>query len=209
MKEEKQRKLFYKSWSFWAILVVVLGFMGSQGENGTNSSGPSGQQAPSSQPPPVLPETQQQFLQIVTSAQKEARNAENDMQRGGIKAIRDQQLCSLMKSRSITGWIGTVKLVDANSDGKGVFSVKIAGDVRVKTWNNAFSDMSDKTMFEPGSAMFNTASSLKKGQMIRFSGSFLKGYRADGDCLREASLSLSGKVQDPEFIFRFSSIEPM
>jgi len=206
MGEKKPRNPFYKSWGFWAIL-VVLGFLANQGEKSGGSGPAVAQQAKSAQPAPVIPETQQKFLEVVASAQKEARGAANDMQRGGIKAARDQQLCAVMKSRTVTGWIGRVKLVDANSDGKGVFSVELAEDVRVKTWNNAFSDMSEKTMFEPGSAIFNTAAGLKKGQLIRFSGTFFRG--TEGDCLREASLTLSGKVQDPEFIMRFSSIEPL
>ncbi|WP_238912517.1 hypothetical protein [Achromobacter xylosoxidans] len=207
MGEKKQRKPFYKSWSFWAILIVVGIALGGKGEKDTIASSANARSDAVAQTAPAQPKDQQEFLQIVAAAQRQARGAENDMQRGGIKASRDQQICAAMKSRSVTGWIGTVKLVDANSDGKGVFTVEISDDVRIKTWNNAFSDMSDKTMFEPGSAMFNTASNLKKGQRVKVSGSFLKGTQ--GDCLKEASLSLSGKVQDPDFIFRFLSIEPM
>ncbi|WP_238888600.1 hypothetical protein [Achromobacter insuavis] len=206
MVEKKQRKPFYKSWGFWAILIVLGILLGGKNEQDTIASS-AGTQSNAAVAVPELPKDQQEFVQIVASAQKQARNTENDMQRGGIKAARDQQICAVMKSRAVSGWIGTVKLVDANSDGKGVFTVEIAHDVRVKTWNNAFSDISDKTMFEPGSALFNTASQLKKGQRVKFSGMFLKG--SQGECVREASISLSGKVQDPDFIFRFSSVEPL
>lgn len=206
MVEKKQRKPFYKSWGFWAILIVLGILLGGKGEQDTIANS-AGTQSNAAVAAPEFPKDQQEFVQIVVSAQKQARNTENDMQRGGIKAARDQQICSVMKSRAVSGWIGTVKLVDANSDGKGVFTVEIAHDVRVKTWNNAFSDISDKTMFEPGSALFNTASQLKKGQRVKFSGMFLKG--SQGECVREASISLSGKVQDPDFIFRFSSVEPL
>lgn len=206
MVEKKQRKPFYKSWGFWAILIVLGILLGGKGEQETIANS-VGTQSKAAVAAPEFPKDQQEFVQIVVSAQKQARNTENDMQRGGIKAARDQQICAVMKSRAVSGWIGTVKLVDANSDGKGVFTVEIAHDVRVKTWNNAFSDISDKTMFEPGSALFNTASQLKKGQRVKFSGMFLKG--SQGECVREASISLSGKVQDPDFIFRFSSVEPL
>jgi uncharacterized protein YecT (DUF1311 family) len=45
---------------------------------------------------------------------------------------------------------------------------------------------------------------LKKGQTVAFSGRFLPG--SEGDCLRESSLTLSGKVASPEFIFQFDAV---
>ena len=63
------------------------------------------------------------------------------------------------------------------------------------------------TLMQPGSPLFNTASGLKVGQKVKFSGTFFKGV--SGDCLYESSLRLQSKVEDPEFIFRFSSITPM
>jgi hypothetical protein len=198
----KPKKPFYKSWAFWLILVaLVIAF--NSGEKG----GATPTQKTAVQPSAPLPEVQLAFVQTVGEAQNKARSAENDMQRGGIKAARDKQLCSQLKSRAVKEWIGKVQRVDANSDGKGVFSVEIAKNVEVKTWNNSFSDVIHKTMLEPGTPLFNTAASLKKGQLIKFSGTFFNG--SEGDCLAESSLSLSGKVKDPEFIFRFTAIEPL
>jgi hypothetical protein len=45
---------------------------------------------------------------------------------------------------------------------------------------------------------------MKRGQKVIFSGRFFQG--TDGDCLGESSLTLRGKVKEPEFIFRFSEV---
>lgn len=47
---------------------------------------------------------------------------------------------------------------------------------------------------------------MKPGDLVDFSGTFLRG--SDGDCLEESSLTLEGKVESPDFIFRFASISP-
>ena len=102
-------------------------------------------------------------------------------------------------------WAG--QEIGANSDGKGVLAIAISKRITVKTWNNDFSDLMHHTLMQPGSPLFNTASGLKVGQKVKFSGTFFKGV--SGDCLYESSLRLQSKVEDPEFIFRFSSITPM
>lgn len=71
------------------------------------------------------PTEQESFLRIVTAAQSESRAAENDMQRGGINSRRDKQLCETMSALIAKHWIGTVKSVSSNSDGKGVLEIEI------------------------------------------------------------------------------------
>ena len=190
------KKPLYKRWWVWTLgVVIVAGVLG--GEKGQTSGVAA----------PTLPEDEATFVSLVTSAQQEAGKADNDMQRGGIKAKRDQALCKSIKSLGAQNWVGKVTQIGANSDGKGVFAVEVAKSVTVKTWNNDFSDMLHKTLLQPGSPLFNTASNLKKGQWVKFSGSFFKG--TEGDCVYESSLGLRGKLMDPEFIFRFSSISPL
>jgi uncharacterized protein YecT (DUF1311 family) len=127
------------------------------------------------------------------------------MQLGGIKAKRDAALCDAGLSLVVNNWVGKVEKIDSNADGKGVLSVSIAPDVVIKTWNNAVSDMMDKTLIEPGTPVFQTASAMKRGQYVTFSG-LLYRAKSSGDCLRESSLTLKGKVKEPEFIFKFDQI---
>lgn len=209
MSEVKQKKPLYKRWWVWVLAVFVLiGVFGKDEDGQSASAASSGSSAAKSNAPaPVpLPPAQVSLLEAVTSAQAKSRSAENDMQRGGIRAEREKKLCDAMQSLAAKDWIGRVASVGANSEGKGVLEIEIAKDVTIKTWNNAFSDISHRTLIEPGTPLFEAASMLKRGQTVKFSGSFFRG--TGGECIAESSLSLQGKVSQPDFIFRFSAVQP-
>ncbi|EAW0814231.1 TPA: hypothetical protein ACG1RV_002176 [Salmonella enterica subsp. enterica serovar Derby] len=125
------------------------------------------------------------------------------MQIGGIKALRDKEICNILQVKSVSNWIGQVKKVSANSDGKGVLALSLPSGILIKTWNNSFSDTRYNTLMEPGTEIFNRASELSVGDVVYFSGTF---FEDNDNCILESSLSLSGKVKEPEFIFRFSDI---
>ncbi|HCA9741444.1 TPA: hypothetical protein MYK25_000819 [Klebsiella pneumoniae] len=150
-----------------------------------------------------MPSDEAEFVTIVSQAQEAIKSSTNDMQVGGVKARRDADLCKLITDTSINGWLGKVEDIGANSDGKGVISLELADGITLKTWNNSFSDGRDNTLIESGTDVFEAASSLKNGDIVRFSGDFIADKSS---CLREASLSLRGKISSPEFIFRFRNI---
>jgi uncharacterized protein len=156
-------------------------------------------------PPLPLPPIETRFVQIMSEAQKKSQTSENDMQIGGVKNARDKLICSLITTREVNNWIGAVKSISANSDGKGIIEVELAQDVSVTTWNNAFSDTRFKTLIDPNEQLFQQASILKVGQQVRFSGKFFPSD-TDGECLAEGSVTLRGKVLEPELIFKFAKI---
>ena len=96
--------------------------------------------------------------------------------------------------------------LSSNSDGKGVLSIAIAPGVRVKTYNNSFSDIGADTLLKPASSLFQRASSLSVGQKVQFSGRFIGSVE---DCIREVSLTLDGSITEPEFIIKFSDVSPL
>lgn len=126
------------------------------------------------------------------------------MQRGGIKAERDSEICRIMKDKNVESWVGYIDNLSANSDGFGVLGVVVAKGVTLTTWNNALSDMGSKTLIPPDSQLFKKASQMQVGQKVAFSGVFISGNSRE--CLREGSLSLGGTLREPEYIFRFSDI---
>lgn len=152
----------------------------------------------------TLPQDETTFVRIVSAAQGEAQSAQNDMQVGGLKSKRDRALCDSGLSYVVNDWVGKLERIDSNSDGKGVLSVSIAPDILMKTWNNDLSDLVDRTLIQPGTPLFEAASAMSPGQYVTFSGLLFRG--SDGDCAKEASLTLKGKVMEPEFIFRFDKI---
>lgn len=150
------------------------------------------------------------FIQIVADAQQKAHDAQNDMQKGGIKAERDKALCQSLQTSSAQHWTGKIKTIDSTSDGKGVLAVEIADNILVKTWNNALSDIAYHTVLEPGSPVFVAAARMKPGMPVALSGSFFRASDdGSGDCFKESSVRLSGKLREPEFIFKFDFIAPL
>ena len=151
---------------------------------------------------------QKRFMQIVQEAQSASRSASNDMQRGGVKARRDKAICEMVSNAGglkITNWSGRIINLSANGDGKGILEVEIAPGISVKTWNNSLSDTFHKTLISPGSKLFEKASAMHVGQFVQFSGTFHSG--SGTECVYEASISLIGKISQPEFIMTFSDIK--
>jgi hypothetical protein len=198
--EPKKPKRLLRNFAVAALLVFVVLLVIAHFGSSTTSPEANDQGSVS----PTLPATESSFIQAVVRAREDSQTAANDMQKGGIKAIRDRTLCNTLTSLAVSDWVGTVKTVDSNSDGKGVLAIEIAPDVLVKTWNNDLSDIGSNTLIEPGTAVFTAASAMKSGQLVSFSGNFLSGV--SGDCVSESSLTLDGKLQSPEFIFQFASV---
>jgi hypothetical protein len=151
-----------------------------------------------------MPSDQRSFLSAIDSGRSAYRSGSNDMQRGAARPARAKAICSALgRSKEVRDWVGQVATLSSNGDGKGVFGVTIAKDVTVATWNNALSDIGDRTLIEPDSALFRKASALSKGQWVKFSGTFRP---SDVDCAKESSLTLAGSMTDPDFVFRFSDV---
>ena len=152
----------------------------------------------------LVPGPQADFTELVSIVRQLGLQASNDVELGSFRARREKALCMLLPRLAAQNWLGTVSKVGANGDGKGILEITLAEGVYVKTWNNFLSDAFDHTLIEPGTDVHNLLMTLQKGDAVIFSGHFL----ADdgGGCLREASLTLSGKVTEPEFLFRFSSL---
>ena len=150
---------------------------------------------------------QKRFVAIIQDAQRSSRTASNEMQKGGIKARRDKAICDLIASGnglSVSNWSGKIKKLSANGDGKGVLDIEIGPGISVKTWNNSISDSMHGTLINPASKLFERASAMQVGQMVLFSGKFHSG--SGSECVYEASITLEGKISEPEFIMTFSEI---
>ncbi|TXH34037.1 MAG: hypothetical protein E6Q98_19890 [Rhodospirillaceae bacterium] len=147
------------------------------------------------------------FVLIVAAAQADSAKASNDMQRGGALAKRERDVCNMMKGikGAAKDWTGEITKLDSNSDGRGILQIKIAEGIYLQTANNDFSDIPYKTLIDPTSKLFESASALSVGQKVVFSGRFLAAPEKN-NCLAELSLTLNGKLSEPEFVFRFSDI---
>jgi hypothetical protein len=152
------------------------------------------------------PTDQIAFLDALNAAREAGRTAENDMQKGAALAKRTAAFCSILtNSKNIEDWHGTIYSIGANSDGKGVVVVTIGQDAWASTWNNAFSDTGTNSLIEPSTQLFTEVSALSSGDKVRFSGELFTNSET---CVSMQNMSLSSKINRPEFVFKFSKIEP-
>jgi ribosomal protein L7/L12 len=195
------------AFALWGILALV----NKNAPNGNDQSAQSaadttsGAESPSSTIPsrPAIPADEAKFISAVASAQTAYDAAPNDMAKGGTRADRRNAICQALPNASVSNWLGTIKSLSSNGDGKGVLEVTLAQDISVTTNNNAFSDTGDDTLLSQDSPVFQTASKMKEGDKIFFSGDFLP---SETDCFRELSVTLEGSMKEPAFLIRFTSV---
>jgi hypothetical protein len=155
---------------------------------------------------PNTSEVETLLIAAVEKARAAFAAGANDMAKGAARPARAKEICAILKNqRLVSDWVGKVETLSSNSDGLGVLSIQIAEGISIKTWNNAISDIQDKTLIDPESAVFKLAVTLKIGQRVTFGGQF---FPSPTDCIREGSLTQEGSLTKPEFIFRFSDIAP-
>jgi hypothetical protein len=151
----------------------------------------------------MMPANEAAFIATVKNARQQYNAGQNDMVKGAARPARKTALCNSLTGVEAVNWVGKIAKLSTNNDGRGVLAISIADDIQVKTWNNALSDTGDHTLIDPSSNLYRRALNLQTGQIVSFSGHF---FRNDTDCIQETSLSMSGSMQEPEFLFQFSAV---
>lgn len=154
----------------------------------------------------AMPPDEANMVAIVQRGRQSYKAAASELQAGAARPDRARELCNNLRTTSAQDWKGKVSKLSTNSDGRGVLTVTIADNIEVTTWNNALSDIADKTLIDPNSPLYRAALRLTAGMNVKFSGEFV---RSEVDCLRESSLTMNGSMSSPKFIFRFSQISPL
>jgi len=153
---------------------------------------------------PSMPDDEAKFVAAVSAAQSTYDAAPNDMAKGRTRADRRSAICqALQGGLSANGWVGTIKTLSSNTDGKGVLEISLAPSLSVETMNNDLSDIGHNTLLASDSPILSAASAMKEGDAVVFSGTF---FPSDVDCVEETSLTLEGSMQEPAFILRFTSV---
>lgn len=134
-------------------------------------AGPQVSQAPAGAQParPADRDTdrQREFIDVLDDFAARYSQAPNEMAKGALRPQRAKAICSLMnRDVKVRGWVGEVKKMSSNNEGKGVIEISISPRVSVKTWNNAISDIGDQTLLEPGSLPHTQAVQLHPGQNV-------------------------------------------
>jgi hypothetical protein len=151
----------------------------------------------------MMSPSERDFITTLKYTRQQYNAGANDMAKGAIRPARKTALCNFLVGLEATNWVGKIAKLSTNNDGRGVLAISIGDDMQVKTWNNALSDIGDHTLIDPSSNLYRRALNLQTGQIVSFSGHF---FRNDTDCIQETSLSMSGSMQEPEFLFQFSDV---
>lgn len=153
-----------------------------------------------------LPSNQVRFLAAVASARSAFQAAPNELSHEQIRKSRQQAICRVLSERIALSWIGEISGISSTSGGSAVLKIKLAPNVHVQTWNNAFSDAGSKTLVLSGTALFASLVPLRRGDAVQFSGSF---EESEKDCVKEQSITQAGSMLDPEFTMRFTEVKKL
>lgn len=103
-----------------------------------------------------------------------------------------------------TNWDGKIEAIESVGDEYAYVSISICRNVSIKTWNNEFSDMFDKSLIHIDSEIYEKIIDLDKGNIVITSGSFTK---SDTDYFQETSITDSGSLSEPEYLVKFREIK--
>lgn len=215
----QETKQWYKKWWVWLIIaLVIIGAIGSLNKKNTptqTSQTPAQESTDKVQPElatnetpvaPVddhLPETQKKLISLVDENKAKYSAASTDLQKSDIIRTRDTQICSAVGTQ-FNDWVGTVKEVGANNQGKAHLSVDLSPSVKISTWNNALSDYSDNTLIPQGSELYNELVKMNKGAKVSVSGAFIA---SDSSCIRATNVTKTFTALDPDYLVRFTSVK--
>jgi len=152
----------------------------------------------------IIPSAQQQLVSIVSTYANKFQSAKNELQESSYRSERKHEIKQAVTSLFVKDWVGTISELSTNSEGKVILSIRVSPKVEIKTWNNALSDTIQRTMIDSASPLYKKLFDASKGLKIRFTGSF---FASAIDGIEETSLTISGSMMNPEFLFKFQDIE--
>jgi hypothetical protein len=211
----KQKKIIIPLVSLVVLVSIVNSSSESENTPATESatSAPAAENQSVESPEPVVeevgeygvyPSDQKEFIDVIVAARTAIDNAETDLQESVALRKRDEDLCKILSSNSAKNWVGVITNVGANGEGKAYVEIELADNVRVKTWNNAFSDLNDNTLIPTSASFFDRLVALTEDTKVVWSAKFL----SDNDsCLKKANLTDVFYGIDPQFVVRFSDIK--
>ena len=154
----------------------------------------------------IIPNDQKVFVKLVSSFIKKYNQSTNELQKSSTKRKRSNKLKEFFKGKvSISNWVGRVSRLGTTSSGNAELNIKLSGNqsISIGTTNNELSDALQTTTLIPiGSKLFDKVSGFSTGDKIRFSGNFI--VSDEGSYIKEQSITESGSMRNPEFLFQFS-----
>ena len=154
----------------------------------------------------AIPAEEKAFIEIVRGYITSYGDAANELKKSAVRVSRKQKLQELVSTLEFKGWIGRIDEMTTTSKGNAALSIKLSnGSLMLQTYNNELSDLGDDTLIPINSDLFNRVANLKTGMTVKVSGNFLAD---DQDFIKEGSITEEGSMTEPEFIVKFTQVEP-
>lgn len=150
----------------------------------------------------AAPSQQKKFMDIVKKGADAYKDAKTDLKSSIALRKRDKDACAVLNNFKATNWVGKIKDIGANGEGKAYIEIELDSNIRVQTWSNSFSDMNDNTLIPEGSKVFNAIMDGDSGSKITFSAQFIKGRKT---CLTGSNLTEYFYATDPKFIVKITA----
>lgn len=161
---------------------------------------------------PPMPEAESNFCWFVNSAaenyEKRRAGGANQIRLSEVRAARRKELRTLFGSGwnevRVKRWVGKVTSLSTTGDERAAVAVRLPCRATFRTWNNALSDRGHDTLIPASLPVYSSFAGFKQDQWIIFSGLLFSDRQ---DVVAEMSVSESGSMRAPEFLFRFEAAE--
>lgn len=186
---------------------------------------------PAISPTPAIPEKEQWLTDLTYTSKKNWEQAQesnplvSSQQVADANQQFDAQICRFANTLHVTDWVGSVYElgIPGQDESKGAYiSVNLLGKpsgasdsnvaITLTGWMTDRGDNDDSLVAKPGTALFESLKTLKKGDIVAFDGDFQK---IDGPgCLRTNSdletPSDNARAADdrPTYLFKFTKVSP-
>lgn len=153
----------------------------------------------------LYPKDQKIFVDTINKYKEAFDPGSNDLKKNKLLRNRNEDMCGpSFNPYNITGWVGKIKEISTNLEGKGILVVEIDKNIRIETWNNAFSDIFNNTLIEIDSIVYDQLIDLNEGEVVKFKGNFF----SNEECIENQNLLLHSKIMKPSFTFKFTNLQP-
>lgn len=150
------------------------------------------------------PAKQEALEELVCRTKWDYLEHQNEIHKSRAVATRNRGIDEILDgSYAFVGWEGVIREISVIPDSGLALTISLGCKIRLKTWNNSFSDLSHATLIDIESPIGSFLENAYVGDRVKITGYFTRG----GDKpIYESSLTERGRMTEPEYIVTFKSI---
>jgi hypothetical protein len=150
------------------------------------------------------PPEQLAFSELIQQYRDAYGAADNELKRSAVRWERAQGLRRMFRTRNFSDWEGRITLLGTTWAGMARVTIDIGNGIVLRTMSNTLADIVARTLMRPGTRVFTELSQKGPGEVVRFSGTLVRG---GSDFIRELSIGEAGSMRNPAFVVRLSGVK--